>query len=280
MSEAPLRITPRSPSVFAPITLGAEARSRESAGLRLIETVHAPNVKLGPHDHEDPSIVAAIEGCWEEKVQSRAFVCKPGSFLLKPAGANHTNIYGSEQTRSMLIQLSVTRAASWEPSRKAFRDCSYLESSRIAMKFMAFLTRPNEHSTLEIEEEVCALLSLFSLEMTPRRRKGQLVRHLETTRDELLEEPDKNPQLTDLAARCGLSPSAFTHAFRAEFGCTPSALVRRRRIERASLLLRSTRWSLSRIAAATGFADQAHFTREFRRIVRASPGEFRQAFAS
>ena len=37
--------------------------------------------------------------------------------------------------------------------------------------------------------------------------------------------------------------------------------------------------SLAEIGYAAGFADQAHFTREFRRILGASPAEWRRVAA-
>ena len=50
-------ITPHG-TVFPPVTFGRPARSRTQAGLRILEAVHDPNVKLDLHDHEDPTIVA------------------------------------------------------------------------------------------------------------------------------------------------------------------------------------------------------------------------------
>src|SRR5690349_20654435 len=262
--------------LFPPITFGAHGRIRETAGLRLVETVHAPGAALTSHEHEDPCIVAAIEGAWRETVGSRVFNCGPGSFLSKPAGARHANVYGSEVTRSIVIQLTVTRAATWEPSRKVFADCIYFQSPTIASRLVEFLTCPDDRSALELEEDVCHLFSILGGSTIHRRRQGALVRCLKRVRDELIDDPLASRSLADLAAECDLSPSAFTHAFRAEFGCAPSALIRRRRIEKAASLLRTSRGSLSAIALAAGFADQAHMTREFSRTIRATPGEFRR----
>ena len=264
-------------SVFAPITFGRQTRSLEGNGLRLIEILHAANVRLAPHEHEDPSIVIAIEGSWCERVETRAFECRPGSFLLKPAGARHGNAYSSEPTRSVLLQFTVTRAAQWEPSRRAFRDCLYFESPGIAMRLVALLRDADDDSILEMEEEVCSVLSLLEEDRVRGRRKKSHLRHLKAARDELLDWGTVTRSLTDVAMRCGLTPSTFTHAFRAEFGCTPSVLLRRHRVEKAATLLRTSRESLSSIAHSAGFADQAHLCREFKRIIGTSPGEFRRA---
>jgi len=247
--------------------------------LRIVETVHAPHLVLTPHEHEDPCIVAAIEGWWEERVESRAFTCGPGSFLSKPAGARHGNAYGTEITRAVIVQLTVTRAATWEPSRNVFSDCVYFQSPRTATRLVNFLTHPDDWSAFQLEEEISGIFSLLSGGVRRRRKKFYL-RSLERVRDELVDDPISPRCLAELAATCDLSPSAFTHAFRDEFGCPPSMLIRRRRVELAASILRRSARPLSNVALTSGFADQAHMTREFRRIVGTTPGAFRRLAAS
>jgi AraC-like DNA-binding protein len=46
----------------------------------------------------------------------------------------------------------------------------------------------------------------------------------------------------------------------------------------ASRRLVGTRESLSGIAATSGFADQSHFTREFRRLTGMTPGRYREVY--
>jgi AraC-like DNA-binding protein len=263
-------------SIFAPVTFGEHLCCREANGLRIIETFHRPYFKLAPHEHEDPTIVAAISGGWDEHVESRSFTCRPGSFLVKSAGARHANSYGSERTRSLVIQLTVTRAATWESSRKVFGALSYFESPKLAMRLVALLREPSGHSNLALQEELFSLFSFLAGEKAAGRRQAGLVIRLKRARDRLLDQSFPTIDLTGLAQLCEMTPSAFTHAFKSEFGCTPSRLVRHRRVENASLLLRTSRDSLSQIAARAGFADQAHMTREFRRFAELTPGRYRQ----
>jgi AraC family transcriptional regulator len=56
----------------------------------------------------------------------------------------------------------------------------------------------------------------------------------------------------------------------------PHRYVIARRVERAKLLLRGGGdFSLAQIAARAGFADQSQFTQHFKRLVGATPGQFR-----
>ncbi|WP_460739852.1 helix-turn-helix domain-containing protein [Microbacterium neimengense] len=65
---------------------------------------------------------------------------------------------------------------------------------------------------------------------------------------------------------------------RERFGYGYAILVRIERARRAQELLR-TGLPLADVAAAAGFADQPHFSREFRRLVGASPAQFASSAA-
>jgi len=82
--------------------------------------------------------------------------------------------------------------------------------------------------------------------------------------------------LLEMASRLALSSSHFSRAFKQSFGSSPMAYVAARRVERAKLMMTSTREGLAYIAQACGFADHSHFTRSFRRIVGMNPGHWRR----
>lgn len=57
-------------------------------------------------------------------------------------------------------------------------------------------------------------------------------------------------------------------------GLTPKWLIQRRRLHEATDRLKHGSGSLARIAADLGYTDQAHFTRDFRRVTGHTPGGF------
>jgi AraC family transcriptional regulator len=87
---------------------------------------------------------------------------------------------------------------------------------------------------------------------------------------------DGRIRLAALAQTCDLSVSHFSRSFKTSFGVTCHRWLTDRRLERAQGLLASTRMPLEEIASRSGFADQAAFTRVFRRIVGAPPGLWRR----
>ena len=81
------------------------------------------------------------------------------------------------------------------------------------------------------------------------------------------------PALADLAAEAGLSRYQLLRSFRAEVGMPPYAWLAQHRVARARLLLdRGHR--PAEAASLAGFADQAHLTRWFRRVVGVTPGTY------
>jgi len=91
--------------------------------------------------------------------------------------------------------------------------------------------------------------------------------------DEMLNE---NLPLEQIARLAHLSPFHFHRAFCAVFGETPHAYRTRRRLERASRLLKETDFPVTDVCLDTGFESVGSFSALFRRKFGASPTEFRR----
>jgi AraC family transcriptional regulator len=64
-------------------------------------------------------------------------------------------------------------------------------------------------------------------------------------------------------------------AFKQSTGESPHQYPLRQRVERAKDLLRDPQSTVFLASALTGFVDQSHFSKVFRRVVSVSPSEFR-----
>jgi AraC-like DNA-binding protein len=78
-----------------------------------------------------------------------------------------------------------------------------------------------------------------------------------------------------LAADVGWSTRHLEHRFRSEFGVTPKAAVRVTRFERSVAAARDPRRRLADVAAACGYADQAHLARDWRDLAGLPPSRWR-----
>ena len=95
-------------------------------------------------------------------------------------------------------------------------------------------------------------------------------------RDVLTEEFDRNHSLSYLAIQAGVHPVHLARTFRKFFRCTIGEFVRQRRISFASQLLLRSKASCSAVALASGFFDQSHFSRTFKRQAGLTPAQFRR----
>jgi AraC-like DNA-binding protein len=80
-------------------------------------------------------------------------------------------------------------------------------------------------------------------------------------------------QLTELASAVGLSPFHAARLFAESTGLPPHAWRNQVRLQRALAPLRAG-VSVTEVAAASGFTDQSHFTRHFRRVFGVPPGRW------
>jgi AraC-like DNA-binding protein len=86
---------------------------------------------------------------------------------------------------------------------------------------------------------------------------------------------DERIRLDGLAALAGLSTDHFARSFHQSVGVPPHTYLLRRRLEQVEQMLRETDAPVSEIALATGFSDQSHLARHFRRWAGMSPRQVR-----
>lgn len=80
----------------------------------------------------------------------------------------------------------------------------------------------------------------------------------------------------DLAREARMSVGALNQLFKTQVGHSLQTSLRRKRVEKAALLLQFSDLPIEQIAEETGFCDRYHFSKVFHRLQGASPAAFRQ----
>jgi AraC-like DNA-binding protein len=106
----------------------------------------------------------------------------------------------------------------------------------------------------------------------PARHSPASIRAVRELLHERLADP---PALAELAAMTELSQFALLRSFRAETGLPPHAYLNQLRVRRARALL-DQGVAVADVANTTGFADQAHLTRHFKKVVGVPPGAYQR----
>jgi AraC-like DNA-binding protein len=122
-----------------------------------------------------------------------------------------------------------------------------------------------------LAEALLALSRAATLSSSPREVGSAKVAQARARLSQVEERPLR---LASVAEELGVGTCHLVRAFTRAYGISPYAYQVSRRVALAQRLLTTTE-SLASIAQLTGFADQAHLTRQFRKRVGVTPGAFR-----
>jgi len=129
----------------------------------------------------------------------------------------------------------------------------------------------------DLEGQIIGLLGIMSPIDTPedqREHFGNLQKVIEYVDAHFVDEITAE----GLAGMAGISVPQFNRRFRQLLRISPMEYVLSLRIQEAQRLLSTSRKSVGEIAAATGFYDQSHFTKRFRKVTGLTPLRYRKGF--
>jgi AraC family transcriptional regulator len=116
-----------------------------------------------------------------------------------------------------------------------------------------------------------------SKSLQPARHNGRLSdRKLRQVLSYIESNLSQDISLQDVASVAGLSVSHFKGLFRQSVGVPVHQYLVRRRVERATSLLKDSDLSISQIALEAGFAHQSHLAHHVRRLLGVSPKALRE----
>jgi AraC-like DNA-binding protein len=245
------------------------------------------------HSHEEISLGLVLQGAVALRTRSREGIAKPGSFVIINTGEIHQGCSAAAEgwyCRTIHILPHVIRATTEE--LKLFGripDISFQSPTINDPGFANVLFRlhrcsESAGSPLGRQSQMVTLIGhlltrhagfpLAGPEVAPRE---PLV--VKKARDYLDENLSDKITLDEIASVAGSTPFRLLRAFRQSLGLTPHAYHTQAKVRRAHSMLRQ-RSPLADVAAATGFADQAHLTRVYKGMMGATPGQFRKAALS
>lgn len=226
---------------------------------------------LGFHHHSRASLSLLLAGSYEERIRDRTDAHLPGDLLFCPSGEAHAQHIDQQGARKLVISLDGP-ALEFLAEHCALDDAPFLRmpaAAFIGREIVSEIENSDSHSHVAIEAGILDLLGLFArLDTESRVSKGHwLWRVIECIEAEI----DRPLSMSRLANAAGRHAATVTRQFRTVFGCSPADYQRNLRVSRAALLIRRG-VPIAEAADRTGFADQAHLTRSFRRARGTTPG--------
>lgn len=250
-------------------------------GLVLSEVKHSHAKRLPEHSHELAFFSLLLEGAYRETYGRRSIALKPFTLVYHPPELIHEDEIAPGGMRLFCIEVKGERldrlrehAAVPDSSTDLHGgELSWL-AARLYREYRAYGCR----SALVIEGLSLEMLGLVARRREARERRAPvwLARAVELLHAEF----DRNLTVSRVAGEVGIHPIHLSRVFRQFHHQTIGEYLHRLRVQSACRQLALSEMELGVIASATGFADQSHFTRVFKRIVGTTPGEFRAALLS
>jgi AraC family transcriptional regulator len=256
--------------------LGAVDARRSVQGFELAEIVPTvPEDAVRQHAHADAHFVLLLEGQYVSSARGAAAVCQAPTLIYNPPGTAHRDRFRGRGGRFVTVSVSA-------PALREFRAAVRLPDDACtvgrrclgtALRIADALAVDSAASSLELESLCVELLAAaVPVDAIEGRVPPAWLWH---SRELLHDRCRSEIHLSELAAAAGVHSVHLTRSFRRHFRCTPGEYLRRCRLSKAAALLSSSRLSLSKIAVACGYFDQAHFSRSFKRAYGVSPRTYR-----
>jgi AraC family transcriptional regulator len=257
---------------------GEVCRTHHVADLIFSETRYRAGVTVPWHAHASPLLCLVVRGGFEERSSGRRRSLGAGAVLFHPDAEPHAHCFEAAHTRCFTVQLGpswrATAAASGELRLGGPRDQSRGRLASLVRQLYDEFAQGADASALGLEGLLLAVIGELT-RRTPISVRGRAA-WVCRARDLVEASLPGALRLTELAAELGVHPAHLSRTFRHAFGASLSHYVLRRRVELAcAALARDPDAPLARVAQDTGFADQSHLCRAFRRVTGLTPGAWR-----
>jgi AraC-like DNA-binding protein len=247
------------------------------AGLSLAQTTFSTPCVIPLHQHENPFFCLVLSGTGTRRWQAAPGAEAQMALTAFPAEVPHANRWYSERGQCLHIEFSPAWCERMREARQVLAaplDFSGGPALALAQRIAAESHQRDAASPLILEGLILELIGQC-LRQGNAGRTSVAPAWLAQLRDLLHDRFMEGVSLSALAAEQRVSADYLARAFRRHFGCTVGDYVRQLRIEAACTQLINSSLPLSEIAIALGFADQAHFSRVFKQVMKISPRAFR-----
>ena len=247
-------------------------------GFTIKEGRHPAGSSLAWHTHAGPTLCFVYAGSFTESFKGATLECTPGTFKITPAGELHSDRFGPEETRGLMVEADTSRVERLGPYAAVLEERANFHDGALAglaWRIRGELRQGDTAAPLAIEGLLLEMLARAARERE-LRLTGAVPRWLAAAR-ECLHEQAHTGNLSELAEAVGVHPVTLARGFRKAYGCSVGTYLRWLRVARAARALADTDEPLAEIALSVGFADQSHFSNVFRRATGLSPSAFRRA---
>lgn len=240
------------------------------------------NYEYPAHMHEEYCVVLMLGGMEITNCRGQNYTALPGQLMLINADEVHSSNSIKAEYRVIKIgNKALSHIAFTLSGHQLERICFPRLIVDDAVMFRALLDLhlklEGYTSALEQESEFMATIGMLlsrhgQVQGIPRSTDKES-NYVTLIRDYVRSHYAENVSLAKLTSITNLSAFHLLRIFKKQVGCPPHEYQTQLRIAHARQLIRDGN-AIADVALETGFADQSHFSRNFKRIVGMPPGQY------
>ena len=272
-----------------PLHQGECTRIWRADDLGDVELLHARYISysFAKHTHEGVAIGVIEDGAESFYYRGAIHTAPAGHIVVFNPNEAHTGEGANERGwrfRMFYLDAVLLKKAAEDVAGKP-RDIPFFSSPTIQNGETATMLR-NLHISLEgggtaLERQSRFLWTFAQIakrhadDPAAEKQLGDEKAVVRQIRQYLEDHYTENVTLEIIANLSGMSAYHLIRVFRSEVGLPPHAYLEQVRINRARQFLREGT-AIAEVAFMTGFTDQSHFSRHFKRMTGVTPGQYRK----
>lgn len=230
-------------------------RGGDPLGVEVSDWVGAQSPSLAPHIHDEPQVSIVYSGCRCFRIGVRSFDVAAGEMVLIPSGVPHASVGISKVETS---------------SREIFINTEKISVDLGNDLLIGAIPKLMPNRNISAEEVIAEI-------MKDQLRRKPVFCPTSIPAEIIEAVKSSSEQISVIAKGTTLSREGFIRKFTREIGMTPLAYRLAHKVTLARSLLRSA-LAPATIAYETGFADQSHLGRAFRKNFGISPAKFQRVW--
>jgi len=260
-------------------TAGAVLRGHDFDGVSVEEVLMPEGLVVPDHVHDGAQIYFVLEGAYVESLGGQPQTLRPGAAWFRPPRERHANaVVGDDAALTLIVTFDARRFASVERQCGGARRLPGMLLDDVRGEIVREVRRADAATAVALEGWTLLLLSRAARashddEDGAPEWLGDAVQYIERAYAERL-------SLSSVAAHVGAHPATLAAAFRRFHRTSVGEYIRDLRLRHARAALVESRRPIKEIALDSGFYDQAHFGRLFKRRFGVSPASMRASLAA
>lgn len=235
-----------------------------------------PDMFIRRHVHEAAHVQILLDGEYITEADPGNEHCGPMTTLWIPAGTTHRDRFRTRGGSFMTVSYSEKFFAQDDLYAMPGLAQRITSCDALASALIREFRRLDEMSSLALEGIALHMLALTSREQRTQRDAGSVIARqaYAIVQERFLEKLS----LQSIAKDLGATPRGISAVLQRYYGRSLCEILRERRVRNAAEHLSKSELGLADIAAISGFADQAQFTKAFKQILGVTPAVYRSRF--